>query len=658
VNENSSSHLTKLPSISALPVGVSLQEFEITGVLGEGGFGIVYLARDRLLGREVAIKEYMPASLAARGTDRGVVVRSRSHEQTFAAGLQSFISEARLLAQFKHPALVEIFRFWEQNGTAYMAMPFYRGPTLKQYLKANPQLVNEAWLRKLLLPLLDGLEHLHQANCFHRDIAPDNILILDNGQPLLLDFGAARRIVGEVTAGLTVILKPGYAPVEQYADDASIAQGAWTDVYGLAAICFFAVTGQVPPASVTRLMRDPMTPLASRPISGYSKQLLFGIDRGLSVKPENRPQSIAEFKTLLGFDVPLAPSDLVETQTVPTTIVVRPTPQQAVPSTVAATAASPVPQAKPAPPLDLLTPVSEKEGTSKRFPFLKSTEKRGETAIAPLAVDAASRVEYAQLQPAETVVDSKKRSTSRKKTSEKEAKRAAAEAMVAMDEDTVVLGSKPPPSPERSSEPTLVASEEANDSVVERKRSMALFIVAALGIAAVCIGLFVWLMSGSIYRSDENSLAGSVAKQDKDGAAKATPEPPSISTSPSDGSANSKMGGSTDIASADAVASQEKARADEQARLDAEKALADEKTKAEEKEKTRLAVSGTVVLNISPWGEVLVNGQSRGASPPRKRLSLVEGTYQLTIKNGMFEPFLTTVEVKRGQEYVVAHQFK
>jgi len=206
------------PDSNALPEGTKIDEFEIIGLIGVGGFGIVYLAQDHSLGRLVALKEYMPSSLAARVQGLTVVVKSSRLAETFAIGMRSFVNEARLLAQFDHASLVKVYRFWESNGTAYMVMPFYEGITLKECLQKMAAPPDEAWLRGVIEPLLAALEVLHQANCFHRDIAPDNILLLGDGKPLLLDFGAARRVISDRTQALTVILKPGYAPLEQYAE--------------------------------------------------------------------------------------------------------------------------------------------------------------------------------------------------------------------------------------------------------------------------------------------------------------------------------------------------------------------------------------------------------------------------------------------------------
>ena len=286
-----------------LPVGTFLGEFELTQGLGEGGFGIVYLARDHSLERQVALKEYMPSALAARAGGTRVVVKSERYRETFDAGMKSFINEAKLLAQFDHPSLVKVYRFWEANGTAYMVMPFYEGETLKQQLKEMGEPPSEAWLMELLDPLTAALAVIHAEQCFHRDIAPDNVMMLAGShQPLLLDFGAARRVIGDMTQALTVILKPGYAPVEQYAEVPGMKQGAWTDVYALAAVVYYAITGKTPPTAVGRLMNDSYVPLAQSAAGRYSERFLSAIDRALVVKPEQRTPSIAALREALGME--------------------------------------------------------------------------------------------------------------------------------------------------------------------------------------------------------------------------------------------------------------------------------------------------------------------------------------------------------------------
>ena len=284
---------------SPLAAGARLQEFEISAVIGQGGFGIVYLARDLSLQRSVAIKEYMPAHLAGRDAESTVRPLTAGQAEIFELGRRSFINEARMLARFKHPGLLEVLRFWQQNGTAYMAMPYYDGATLTQYLKRHPGVATEAWLKKTLKPLVDALGHMHAEDCFHRDVAPDNILILKDGSAVLLDLGAARRVIANDAQAMTVMLKPGYAPIEQYSDDPRFRQGPWTDIYAMAAVFFFGVTGKAPPASASRVMRDSVSPLASVRPGGFSESFLLAIDKGLSLQPEDRPRSIAEFRALL-----------------------------------------------------------------------------------------------------------------------------------------------------------------------------------------------------------------------------------------------------------------------------------------------------------------------------------------------------------------------
>ena len=304
-----------------LPVGSYLGEFEITSVLGEGGFGIVYLAEDHSLGRHVALKEYMPSSLAQRIGGTQVSVKSERHRETFEAGLKSFVNEARLLAQFDHPSLVKVYRFWEANGTAYMVMPFYEGVTLKDELKAMGAPPDETWLRELLEPLTEALAVIHAEQCFHRDIAPDNVILLKGSElPLLLDFGAARRVIGDMTQALTVILKPGYAPVEQYAEVPGMKQGPWTDVYALAAVVYYAITGKTPPTSVGRLMNDNYVPMTQAGAGHYSPGFLAAIDRALVVKPEQRTQSIDDLRRDLGMAASTPDSGKTERRRSPSTV--------------------------------------------------------------------------------------------------------------------------------------------------------------------------------------------------------------------------------------------------------------------------------------------------------------------------------------------------
>ncbi|MDP9603815.1 UNVERIFIED_ORG: serine/threonine protein kinase [Variovorax paradoxus] len=297
---------TGVTEAGLLPVGSRLAEFEVTRVIGQGGFGVVYEAWDHTLERVVAIKEYLPTSLSTRQNDGTVVPLSERHRETFDLGMRSFINEARLLAQFDHPSLLKVYRFWQEKGTTYMVMPFYRGETLREALVAIPAGVDEAWLIRIMDGVTQALAVMHNANCYHRDIAPDNIILLEgSGRPVVLDFGAARRVITDKTQAITVILKPGYAPIEQYAEMPDMSQGAWTDVYALAAVMHVAVCGRAPPPSVARLLSDSYVPLAGNEIlrKRYSPRLLEAIDAGLGVRPEQRPQSMAELRAALDLEV-------------------------------------------------------------------------------------------------------------------------------------------------------------------------------------------------------------------------------------------------------------------------------------------------------------------------------------------------------------------
>ena len=294
-------HMELTGSANGLAPDTQIREYHLQGVLGEGGFGIVYRAYDTGLDRTVAIKEYMPCALASRGVSHQIQVIPQ-HREAFEAGLRSFLNEARLLAKFSHPALVHVYRFFEENGTAYMVMRYYEGQTFRAFLLGQQQSMNEQWLKAMLTPILDGLEMLHAADCYHRDIAPDNVFLSVSGMPVLLDFGAARRIIGDMTQALTTVLKPGFAPIEQYADDGAMPQGAWTDIYQLGAMLYRAITGKVPATSVARMINDPIRELTPTQYPGYSAQFLRGVHQALSVRPADRPQSISEFKSLLGVE--------------------------------------------------------------------------------------------------------------------------------------------------------------------------------------------------------------------------------------------------------------------------------------------------------------------------------------------------------------------
>ncbi len=322
----------------ALPTGTRLAEFEIERVLGVGGFGIVYLAFDHALQRQVAIKEYMPVALAARGQGLGVSLRAASHAETFALGLRSFINEARLLARFDHPALVKVYRFWEEHGTAYMVMPYYRGQTVQNARREMTVPPDETWLRQVIEPVLGALDCLHREQVFHRDIAPDNILLLEDVEegegprPVLLDLGAARHVIGDHTQSLTAILKPSFAPIEQYAETVQLRQGAWTDLYALAAVVHFCITGRPPTPASARAVHDDLpglTQMSEGLASGfdrhYSSSFVNAIDHALAVRPQDRPDSVAAWRQELSGIVNVGQQGMAQGDGwVPQTVLVRP----------------------------------------------------------------------------------------------------------------------------------------------------------------------------------------------------------------------------------------------------------------------------------------------------------------------------------------------
>ncbi|ORM69552.1 serine/threonine protein kinase [Pantoea rwandensis] len=288
---------------NALPAGYRFNEFEIKEVIGGGGFGIVYRAWDHQLERTIAIKEYMPVSLAVRAADLSLELRGERFQKLFSAGRNSFIQEARLLARFNHPGLLHVLRFWEENGTAYMGTLYYSGMTLKEWQTTSPESISEAWIRRLLPPLFGAINTIHAAGYLHRDISLDNIQIQENQLPVLLDFGSARKEIGNLSDETEIMLKPGFAPIEQYSEEGEVEQGPWTDIYALGAVLHNLITGHAPPVSVVRCIEDNYQPLVERKPEGYSLPLLHAIDCALEMKPADRPQSIDAFASLIDLPV-------------------------------------------------------------------------------------------------------------------------------------------------------------------------------------------------------------------------------------------------------------------------------------------------------------------------------------------------------------------
>ena len=279
-----------------LPAGTRLRNYELLSVLGHGGFGITYYAKDTTLGREVAVKEYLPTTLALRENGSTVVPRSTQFAEDFIWGRERFLEEARILATLEGaPAVVRVYDFLEANGTAYMIMGLARGDTLEQRLKRDGKMSPEI-IQRMLDRLLDGLDAVHKTGFLHRDVKPANIILNAKNNPTLIDFGASRSSMADRTAAMTAIFTPRYAAAEQLTSD---KQGPWTDIYGLSATLYHAITGKPPPSSLERALNDAYEPLAKLSPEGYAPGILQGIDVGLTVRAKDRPQSIAEWRDIL-----------------------------------------------------------------------------------------------------------------------------------------------------------------------------------------------------------------------------------------------------------------------------------------------------------------------------------------------------------------------
>jgi len=271
--------------------------YRLLRVTGSGAFGITYVAEDMTLATLVAIKEYYPSDFADRDATMSVRPRSERHKKTFEWGRASFLNEARTLARFRHPSIVRVTRIFEANSTAYMVMEFEQGQDFGAWLKGLGRPPTQEELDRIAASILDALGVMHAADFLHRDIAPDNIIIRSDGTPVLLDFGAARRAVAEVSRSITGIVKAGYSPPEQYSSDNRL-QGPWSDIYALGATMYLAVTGRPPIESTLRVDKDTMAP-AAKAAGTFRPGFLAAIDACLKIRRSERPQSVAQLRQLL-----------------------------------------------------------------------------------------------------------------------------------------------------------------------------------------------------------------------------------------------------------------------------------------------------------------------------------------------------------------------
>jgi serine/threonine protein kinase len=282
----------------SLAIGSHVDHYSIDKVIGGGGFSVVYLATARADGQRVIIKEYMPRKLARRSDDGAhVIARDEASSDQFNAGRRLFFQEAATLADLKHPHVVDVSSFFRANGTVYMVMAWSEGITLQDLLKQQRGGLAAGRIMAIFLPLLDGLDFVHQRGLLHLDIKPGNIYLRAGDDPLLIDFGAAHLMQQSRKFQAGQVVTVGYAPIEQSTPGGYV--GPWTDIYAIGATMRTCLNGVAPPDARQRYMEDTLRPSSAQFRKLYPQPLLAAIDWALEVDPRLRPQSVAELVTAL-----------------------------------------------------------------------------------------------------------------------------------------------------------------------------------------------------------------------------------------------------------------------------------------------------------------------------------------------------------------------
>jgi serine/threonine protein kinase len=348
--------------VHALAKGTRLNQYEVMNILGAGGFGITYMARDTTLDTTVAIKEYLPGDFAVRQGGSQITAKSSLSQGDFDWGLDRFLAEARTLARFRHPNIVRVNQIFQANNTAYLVMEYAKGQSLDDLLQKSGPLTEEQ-TKEVLLPILDGLKRVHEQGFLHRDIKPGNIIIREEGGAVLIDFGAARQAIETKSRAITSIVTEGYAPLEQY--DGMGNQGPWTDIYALGAVAYKCLTGNKPPSATLRVRSDPLVPLSIATKGKVSPTFSAAIEAALHVYENLRPQNIADFSAMIAgtMPVPAAASADDATRVVtaePATQIVRPgaSSYAPTPSGIASPKSAPASVSVAAPPPLAASPVS------------------------------------------------------------------------------------------------------------------------------------------------------------------------------------------------------------------------------------------------------------------------------------------------------------
>lgn len=288
------------PPAVPLHVGTRLHgRYLVRSVLGTGAFDVVYRVHDEQEEQDLAVKEYYPASLAARRGPAELAPRQESDAENYALGLRFFTEEASVLATFDHPSLIKVHDHWQDNGTAYMAMPLVNGRTLSENAQARWRSPREANLRVMMDILLDVLDRLHAANLQHRDVAPQTVVLEPDGRPLLMDMNSPRRVTSALGETGPTGPRDGYAPIELYGQAPGLERGPWTDLYSLGATVYFLMCGRNPPPAHQRTEGEPLARKLLKPDQRHSLDFLCLVDWMMAPRPADRPQSVAELRAAL-----------------------------------------------------------------------------------------------------------------------------------------------------------------------------------------------------------------------------------------------------------------------------------------------------------------------------------------------------------------------
>ena len=288
---------------SHLPIGYRLQEYQIDRVLGQGGFGITYLATDVNLDKQIVIKEFFPKEFSSRESNVYTIVSHKGKEnEVYRYLMKKFLSEAKILASFSHPNIITVTRFFEENSTAYFVMDYVKGESLKSYVERNGSLSQDT-IEQVIIPILEGLKAVHEKSFLHRDIAPDNIYLTIDGRPILIDFGSAKDTIGDESKSLTTIVKAGYSAPEQYISSSTHTKS--TDIYAIGGVIASMMSGDTPPEATKRQlelysdMPDPLENLLKKHKDRYSKKFLEAVLKSMSIKSKDRFQEVGEFQYAL-----------------------------------------------------------------------------------------------------------------------------------------------------------------------------------------------------------------------------------------------------------------------------------------------------------------------------------------------------------------------